>query len=88
LQLYHRRKAFWRKTELRKVPNGGFIYIRDKLIPEKAIKLWEKLGMGDNDEPAWARLTDDMVGGWQGIEKYWDLFESPFCNLHKSSAFP
>lgn len=88
LQLYHRRKAFWRKTELRKVPNGGFLYIRDKLIPERAIQLWEKLGRGDNDEPAWAKLTDDMAGGWQGIDKYWELFEIPFCNLHKASAFP
>jgi len=87
LQLYHRRKAHWRKRELRKVPNGGFIYLRDKTLPQKAINWWEKLGMGDNDEPAWARLTDEMVGGWKGVEKYWDLFEPMFCNLHKSSPY-
>ena len=86
LQLYHRRKAFWRKTELRKVPNGGFVYIRDKTIPSKAIALWDKI-QGDNDEPAWAKMTDDMIGGWQGIEKYWELFEAPFCNLHKNSPY-
>jgi len=85
LQVYHRRKAYWRKEELRKVPNGGFIYIRDKTIPQRAIDLWENLGSQDNDEPAWAKMTDEMMGGWQGIDKFWDLFEIPFCNLHKGS---
>jgi hypothetical protein len=87
LQIYHRRKAHWRTEELRKVPNGGFLYIRDKKIPSIAIDWWEKLGKQDNDEPSWARMTDEMTGGWQGIDKYWELFEIPFCNLHKGSPF-
>ncbi|MFA7219301.1 MAG: hypothetical protein WC119_02195 [Synergistaceae bacterium] len=87
LQMYHRRKAYWRDEELRKVPNGGFIYLRDKTLPQKAIELWGKLGKGDNDEPAWAKLTDDIAGGWKGIEKYWELFEPMFCNLHRSSPY-
>ncbi len=87
LQMYHRRKAHWRKTELRKVPNGGFIYIRDNTIPQQAIDLWVETGSQDNDEPAWAKLTDQMSGGWQGIDKYWELFEAPFCKLHKDSPF-
>lgn len=86
LQIYHRRKCHWRKKELRKVPNGGFVYLRDKTLPAKAICYWEKL-RGDNDEPAWAKMTDDMVGGWQGPEKYWELFEPMFCDLHRSSPF-
>jgi len=86
LQMYHRRKAYWRKEELRKVPNGGFIYLRDKTLPSKAISMWDTIQC-DNDEPAWAKLTDEMMGGWQGIEKYWELFETPFCNLHKSSPY-
>jgi len=87
LQVYHRRKAHWRTEELRKVPNGGFLYIRDKTIPQRAIDIWEKLGMPDNDEPAYAKMTDNMVGGWKGIEKYWELFEIPFCKLHKGSPY-
>ena len=87
LQTYHRRKCHWRKEDLRKVPNGGFIYIRDKSISEKVIHLWEQLGRQDNDEPSWARLTDDMMGGWKGIERYWELFEPDFCNLHKNSSY-
>lgn len=87
LQMYHRRKAYWRKGELRKVPNGGFIYLRDKTLPRKAIEWWEKLGSPDNDEPAWARLTDEMTDGWQGVDLYWEKFEPMFCNLHKSSPY-
>jgi len=90
LQMYHRRKAHWRPKELRKVPNGGFVYIRDKSIPQRAIDLWEATGMQDSDEPAWAKMTDQMTGenGWEGMEKFWDLFEIPFCNLHKASPYP
>ena len=87
LQIYHRRKAYWRKTELRKITNGGFIYLRDKTLPQKAIDWWEKLGMGDNDEPAWARLTDEMSGGWKGVDHYWELYEPMFCNLHRNSIY-
>lgn len=87
LMLYHRRKAHWRSEELRKVPNGGFIYLRDKSLPQKAIDWWEELGNQDNDEPSWARITDEMMGGWKGIELYWDKFEPMFCDLHKSSPY-
>jgi len=87
LQLYHRRKCPWRKAEQRKVPNGGFMYFRDKTLPERAIKYWEMVRQ-DNDEPAWARLTDELMGGWKGIDTYWDLFEPEFCNLHKSYPYP
>ena len=85
LQLYHRKKCHWRPDELRKVPNGGFIYIRDKSIPSEAIKLWEETGKNDSDEIAWAKMTDNWVGGWQGSDRYWDLFEPMFCNIHKNS---
>ena len=86
LQQYRRRKCLWRPTDVRKVPNGGFMYIGDKELPSKAIKYWES-NMQDNDEPAWARLTDDMVDGWKGRDVYWDKFEAMYCNLHNSSAF-
>jgi len=88
LQLYHRRKCHWRKGDMRKVPNGGFMYIADKNIPEKAIKLWEETGKNDSDEIAWAKMTDNLVGGWKGSEFYWNKFEPDFCNLHKASSHP
>lgn len=86
LQIYHRKKCGWRAESKRKVPNGGFIYLRDSSLPEKAIQWWKKLGKPDNDEPAWARVTDEMMGGWD-MEQYWERFETMFCNLHRSSPF-
>ena len=88
LQIYHRRKAHWRKKELRKVPNGGCIYIGDKAIVREAIRLWEVHNKQDNDEIAWAKLTDNMMGGWKGTETFWKMFEIPFCNLHRGSPHP
>ena len=91
LQQYFRKKCFWRKTDLRKVPNGGFIYIRDNTIPSQVIQAWETMKQ-DNDEPAWAKISDQLMGGWQDTEtsmqKYWDMFEPMFCNLHRGSPFP
>jgi hypothetical protein len=88
LQLYHRKKCGWRAEDQRKVPNGGFIYLRDKTLPSLAIQYWEKLKMPDNDEPAWAKVTDEIVGGWKGAGKYWELFEPMCCNLRGSSPYP
>jgi len=83
---YHRKKCFWRQEDQRKVPNGGFLYIRDKTIPSRAIKIWETIPQ-DNDEVAWAKLTDEMMGEWKGIETYWDRFEPMVCDLHRSSPY-
>lgn len=91
LQIYFRKKCFWRTIDLRKVPNGGFIYIRDKSLPARAIKIWETMPQ-DNDEPSWAKLSDEMMGGWTNteinMEKYWNGFEPMFCNLHSGSPHP
>jgi len=85
LQIYHRRKATWRRTDTRKIPNGGFLYIRDKEIPSKLIDIWESM-RGPSAEPPMAKLTDNMIDGWKDIDTYWNLFEPDFCNLHKMSA--
>lgn len=87
LQLYHRRKCHWRSTDLRKVPNGGLMYIGDKEIIYEAIKLWEETGKNDSDEIAWAKLTDNMVGKFD-MDMFWDRFEIPFGNLHRASPYP
>jgi hypothetical protein len=41
-----------------------------------------------DDEPSISKWVDDSMGGWQGIEKYWELFEPDFCNLKKKSVYP
>ena len=87
LQSYRRRKCHWRQTDLRKVPNGGFVYLRDKDLATDSIEWWDKLGRQDNDEPSWAKMIDEMCGGWPGIDYYWEHFEAMFCNLWRDSAF-
>lgn len=84
---YHRVKCPWRNEDRRKLPNGGFLYIRDKTLPSKAIAHWDKIPQ-DNDEIAWAKVVEDLMGGtWKGMQEYWDRFEPMMCNLHKSSPF-
>ena len=87
LQTYHRRKCHWREENKRKVPNGGFVYLGDKELVNEGCRLWEETGKNDTDEIAWAKLTDNMMGGFN-IDTFWERFEIPFCNLHKASSFP
>lgn len=50
LQLYKTKKCLWRKGDQRKTCNGGFIYIRDKKIPDLLIKNWESFKMWTEDQ--------------------------------------
>jgi len=90
LHIYHRKKCGWRKFSPRTVPNGGFIYLRDKSVISEVIKMWEA-NQQDNDEPAWAKYTDSIMGEFVGtpdsLKKYWDMFEPDFCNIHGGSPF-
>jgi len=87
LQIYHRRKCHWRKRDMRKVPNGGLMYIRGKEVIDEAIDWWEATGKNDSDEIAWAKLTDQWADGFD-TDEFWDRFEMPFGNLHKGSPHP
>ena len=86
LQGYRRNKCDWRKQDKNIVPNGGFLYIRDNTYPNKAIECW-KNNQQDNDEPAWAKMIDDLNDGWIGCEKYWETYEAMNCRLHRKSPF-
>lgn len=87
LQQYKRRKCNWRKKDTRKLPNGGFLYIRDKAFTDEIIDCWENRIKTNSDEPAIARAMDLRSGGWMGTEKYWELHEPIHCNLWSFSAF-
>jgi len=65
------------------IPMGAFVYMRDKSIPDRLIKLNEGPSSW-SCEPSFARLTDEMVGGWKGIETYWELFEPEFYTTKNS----
>lgn len=90
LQQYHKKKCFWRPNDQRKVPNGGFLYIRDKTFPGRAIKYWETMPQ-DNDEPAWAKLVDELMGGWKdtatSLKLFWDTYETYNCSLWGMSPY-
>jgi len=79
LSQYHRPRIDFRKEERRRVPCASFVYIRDKNIPKEFINLWEN----NPEDRMWeenimARYVDNVNGGWQGIEAYWNQFE-PTC---------
>jgi hypothetical protein len=87
LLMYHRRRACWRgQTDCRKIPNDGFVYMRDKQAINGIIDAWEK-EKDKSVEPAMARWTDDYSGGWENKEKYWKLFEPEVVNLHRASPY-
>jgi len=43
LFMYRTKKCLWRTEDHRKVCNGGFVYMRDKKIPHRVIKLYDEL---------------------------------------------
>jgi hypothetical protein len=96
LQMYYRKKCNWRIVNKRKVINGGFLYIRDKTMPFRAIKLWETM-LQDNDEPAWSLLIDKideefLNNNWENtdlsMKRFWDIYETSYCVLGHGSPFP
>lgn len=50
LQLYKTKKCLWRRDDQRKTCNGGFIYMRDKKIPDLLIKNWENFKKWTEDQ--------------------------------------
>jgi len=87
LQQYRRRKCHWRgNQDSRKLPNAGFVYCREKDFPDEIIKCWER-DPQPSSEPPLARAMDERMGGWVGMEKYWDLYEPDFCNIHRFSPY-
>lgn len=70
--------------------NSGFLYMRDKSVPPVLLNIWEenKCLNQANDEAPISYYIDQMMGGWVGLEKWWDLFEPEWCNLEKKMSYP
>ena len=79
LRQYHRRKAHWRKEELRKIPCGSFNYVRGKEVPIKLIETWEKHNTW-SEEINFARYTDELMGGFN-VDKWYKRFEAPYFHF-------
>jgi hypothetical protein len=89
LMQYKRDKCPWRKIDQKKVPNGGYCYIRKKEIPSQIIKIW---GSTENEnkrscEPAMGLYLDKLHGEWIGVEKYLALHEPMSCILSSRSVY-
>lgn len=78
-------KCPWRTIDRTVVPNGGFVYMRDKSYPAEVIKIWEKELYGNSAEPPLAKFVDNLMGGWKGVDYYWDLYEAECCKLKRGS---
>jgi len=74
-------KCPWRTIDRTTVPNGGFVYMRNKEYPARIIKIWEEKLKGNSAEPPMAMFVDELMGGWKGIDAYWDLYEADVCRL-------
>lgn len=64
------------------VPNGSFVYMRDKTIPSKMFEM--NIGTW-TDEVIYAHYTDNLMGGFNK-DKYLELFE-PDVAASKRSTF-
>lgn len=81
-------KCPWRTIDKTVVPNGGFVYMRNKEYPTKIIKIWEEKLKGNSAEPPMAMFVDDLMGGWKGCDYYWNLYEADFCRLKDGTPHP
>lgn len=65
-------------------PTGAFVYMRGEEVADRMFEL-NKTGSNKwSCEPVMGLLTDEICGGWQGIEKYWELFEPEFYTAKRS----
>jgi len=87
LRKYFRDRITWRKEDANIVPTAAFIYIRDKKIPDRLIEIWEELNRPWTEEMVLMKYIDEIMGGWKGLEEYWNNFEPNFFNLIGCSAF-
>lgn len=88
--LYRWKRAVcaWRKERRDQsyIINNGFLYMRDKSIPQKIIDEWDKRKTR-NDEEITSFYIDGMIGWWKG-EAYWmEHFEPECCQLLLAPVF-
>lgn len=76
---YHIRTCVWRgRRDTRAVPEGAFIYCRDRRIIDDVNALYVKHPTWV-DQTIFAKIMDEMAGGWPGVEAYKRLGFEPYC---------
>jgi hypothetical protein len=87
---YKRQGAAWRREDTRKIPNGGFVYIRNAWVPRGLISVWEKRASNDkcwSDEHVMAEYIDGLMGGWRGCEYYFRNYEPDYFTNTTKTAY-
>jgi len=92
MRIYNRKKLAWRKKDKRKIPCASFVYCRDEAVADELCKLWEEMGRPWSEEKVMAKYMDNVMGGWKGLNVYWDLFEPDFfyldeCMVHSRAKY-
>ena len=87
LRQYRRRKISWRSEHIRKMPEASFVYINNKETTVGLNKLWEEMGRPWSEELVIAKYMDNLSGGWQSLEYYWDNYE-PFFSTYGNCKAP
>jgi hypothetical protein len=85
----------WREKpeDQRYIVNNGYLYIRDKTIPNKMIEKWNSLPdikyLKRNDETSTSLLIDSLSQGqkWNGLKYYQEHFEPDYCIQHCNGQF-
>jgi hypothetical protein len=85
LRGYKQTKCPWRKADRRQRPCASFIYVGDQQISKDLVQIWKKK-RHLSEEQIIALYTDDVVGGWQGRDVYWEKFEPDFFALCKGEV--
>jgi hypothetical protein len=90
LRRYKRNKATWRDADKNIIPCAAFVYIREKSIANGMIDTWRDMGRPWSEEIVLAKYTDDMDGGWKGMDYYWNRFEADYFVLEQrlTLAYP
>lgn len=87
IRSYRKKKVFWRNEDWRKIPCASFVYIREKGIAEALIKTWEEMGGPMSEETPMAKFMDERLGGWKGVDFYWDHYEPDFFVLDEGYVY-
>jgi len=88
LRYYHRRMLrAWRDTDFRKIPCASFVYMGSREVPSDIIGIWEEMGRPWKEELPMAVYADRRLGGWKGVEAYWNNFEPMFFHLREGCVY-
>jgi len=82
MRTYKRTVAYWRKKDKRKRACASFVYIRDKKLAADMFTTWKREPLRA-EEQIISKYADEMIGGWQGVQAYWDKFEPNYFLLEK-----